>query len=544
MSNTLRETRTGWSVRLRMGAVGGKEQRPWLPMPAMKETDAEDRRDRLQRLATEFVRAGKAEVAEHRLRIVADQPTPKAFEIAERAARRSLSEDPEAKPVGPRTFRDVAELWLKGELHRKYPDITPPLLLQGRHFDRVKNILDGTVLPILGAKPIAEVTLEDAERARGAIPATVKAQGSRRHFALVIRRVLSISVYPLRLITHSPIPPKWIPAQGKSPAFGYLFPVEEQKLLACAEVPFVYRLLFGFICRNGLRVSEALALTRGDINLATGICTLDDNKTDDPRQWTLEPDVLRAIERHLEHWPHDCIFEGAHKEGIALRLRAWLLTAGVDRPQLHARTNKRRPLRVHDLRATFVTLALATGRTETWVMDRTGHRSSEMVNRYRRQARSAEEARLGWLLPLDECLWPVPSATQATPRPNDQGGPSMDQESEIEQFSGEKACTPSTQNGPHALRKQPNSAAASRSDSTKTPFGPSLEVGVDQKIESGVSAAVTSPGLSGETLRRLLELATRSREWGVVRELSIALEALEQGRAPNVTRLDDRRRGK
>jgi len=39
--------------------------------------------------------------------------------------------------------------------------------------------------------------------------------------------------------------------------------------------------------------------------------------------------------------------------------------------------------------------------TESWVQDRTGHRSSDMINRYRRVARTAAELRLGECLPLD-----------------------------------------------------------------------------------------------------------------------------------------------
>src|SRR5882672_3426670 len=61
-------------------------------------------------------------------------------------------------------------------------------------------------------------------------------------------------------------------------------------------------------------------------------------------------------------------------------------------------------LRAHDLRGTFVTLSLANGKTETWVMDRTGHQSSGMVNEYRQAARSAAELNLGPLAPLDEAI--------------------------------------------------------------------------------------------------------------------------------------------
>ena len=48
----------------------------------------------------------------------------------------------------------------------------------------------------------------------------------------------------------------------------------------------------------------------------------------------------------------------------------------------------RQRFRAHDLRATFVTVALATGKTETWVSDRTGHDGHSMIERYRRKART------------------------------------------------------------------------------------------------------------------------------------------------------------
>lgn len=63
-----------------------------------------------------------------------------------------------------------------------------------------------------------------------------------------------------------------------------------------------------------------------------------------------------------------------------------------------------RPIRVHDLRATFVTVSLATGRTETWVADRTGHTSSVMINRYRRAARSLAEMGIGTLRPMHTAI--------------------------------------------------------------------------------------------------------------------------------------------
>ncbi len=89
---------------------------------------------------------------------------------------------------------------------------------------------------------------------------------------------------------------------------------------------------------------------------------------------------------------------------LANHLRADLATAKVTRPELTAKGPTRRPMRVHDLRATFVTLALAAGKSETWVMDRTGHRSSVMVGVYRRVARTAAELGVRELAPLDSAV--------------------------------------------------------------------------------------------------------------------------------------------
>lgn len=96
--------------------------------------------------------------------------------------------------------------------------------------------------------------------------------------------------------------------------------------------------------------------------------------------------------------------ESLDEEHLAETFRSHLTRAGGMRPVLFQRTHARNPIRLHDLRATFVTLSLANGHTETWVCDRTGHRSAQMVNGYRRAARTAEELELGPLTPLHEAV--------------------------------------------------------------------------------------------------------------------------------------------
>jgi hypothetical protein len=89
---------------------------------------------------------------------------------------------------------------------------------------------------------------------------------------------------------------------------------------------------------------------------------------------------------------------------LAENLRDRLKLAGVQRPQLYLRNEHRLALRAHDLRASFVTVALANGKTESWVADRTGHLSSQMINRYKRWARGHQEQNLGDWVPLCDAI--------------------------------------------------------------------------------------------------------------------------------------------
>jgi hypothetical protein len=107
--------------------------------------------------------------------------------------------------------------------------------------------------------------------------------------------------------------------------------------------------------------------------------------------------------------PSDPVFVNERGKPIqenhaAGRYREHLMLARITRGILYERTTMRQPIRAHDTRATFVTISLANGKSEAWVMDRTGHKSSLMINRYRRAARTAAELHLGDLKPLNEAI--------------------------------------------------------------------------------------------------------------------------------------------
>ncbi len=81
------------------------------------------------------------------------------------------------------------------------------------------------------------------------------------------------------------------------------------------------------------------------------------------------------------------------------------LQVGVTRSKLFEE-NESPPcyLGLNDLRATSVTVSLALGKTEAWITDRTGHRSSQMIYAYKRAARTHAELELGGFMPMWEAI--------------------------------------------------------------------------------------------------------------------------------------------
>jgi integrase len=221
---------------------------------------------------------------------------------------------------------------------------------------------------------------------------------------------MKLAVWPLELRQDNPFPEGWIPRLGPRKALGWLYPDEEAQLIACDAVPVEWRMLYGFLSREGVRVGEARNLTWAEVDLERGLVRLDANKTDEPRTWKLGPDVVESLRQWRALRPSDgYVFVGEDGERLAFNsaaemLREHLLIAGVTRAELFERSARRLPVRIHDLRASFATVSLATGKTETWVRDRTGHTTSDMLERYRRQARTAQELEIQWFSPMDRCL--------------------------------------------------------------------------------------------------------------------------------------------
>ena len=379
---TVRERAGRFSIRVTVAT--GKRVSVLLPWCSSSEI-ATVRAQETQSMVDRLRGAEHADIVPKVLK-AAKSPDAAAFLAVGRAVDELLSGS--LVKVAPKsdilTFQAFAERWTSGDLHREFPD-----------FIRAKRTADDDVFrltkhvyPVIGARDIATLTIEDALSVLRALPSELSS-ASRRHVAQLLSRVFAMAVYPCRILAASPLPRGFLPRIGKKKAKSALYPDEEASLLSCVAVPLGHRMLYGFLAREGMRAGEALALEWDDLDLVRGVVRLDENKTDDARNWMLDAGTLRALQVWAKlRGTHGCVFDVSDAGHLADDFRTHLAVAGVTRTELFESSEARRPIRCHDLRATFVTVSLACGKPESFVTAKTGHKSSTEVNNYRRLAQT------------------------------------------------------------------------------------------------------------------------------------------------------------
>lgn len=527
---TLTSTRQGFSVRIRCGAG----QNPRFTIKLHDETAARARAQRMAELARMFVVAGLSTRAPGLLKAAGEQQTTADFECIYAQAREMCASAPlrDAPAATEETFEALARRWTSGKLAKEFPDHVKSKVTSDVDDQRLR-----VLYPVIGAVPLREFTVQHAKQAMAAVPEG-RRPATRRHYAQLINRVLGLAVWPCEIIAHNPLPKGFLPRSGKKPAFSHLRPAEDQRLLGCTMVPLECRLLYGVLAREGMRLSEAMGLCWRHLDLKQGTVRLDVNKTGEPRVWALRADVARVLAALGDGQDGDeRVFARAHDKA-AKRFRAWLRTAGVSRPELFERTAARRPIRVHDLRATFITVGLAGGKSEAWICDRTGHKSSQMVNAYRRAARTANELGLGELQALDFCV------PELCPKPK--GEPRVNQELNRGKVSSDASARDDRgiDGTPDRIRtydrwiRKPGleSDTPENTDGNaqaEPSHGPSLPVEVPYWFRGAPQASASVPPQSTvDQIARALESATQAGEWDVAKRLISILESLKAGATP------------
>jgi integrase len=403
----LYETDEGFVARI---TIDGKRRCSFLLSTCKTREQAEERRKLLADIAAQFRKAKIIETPDARrlLETVAScSPTllPGVRQVAgELVGGLVVSKSVPAAP----TFGELADEWTSGRLAKRFPD-----QLRDMDHELNKMRLKRTILPILGPKPLNQVTRADCDAVMASLPTTQGRELSRttrRAYASLVHRILNLAELA-GYVERNPLPKGWVPKAAPRPRYPILYPSEDAQLLAAKKVPIGFRLLFGFLHREGMRRGEAVALQFKEIDFEHETIALDENKTDHPRWWKLSPGTARVLKRWQElrgAGANDLVFADESGAGfdidhMAGRLRGYLKRAELTRADLYSTSPLKRAFGVHCFRRSFVTRSLALGRNEDWVRQRTGHTSDELLG-YRQAAKSLAELELGDLAPLDKSL--------------------------------------------------------------------------------------------------------------------------------------------
>lgn len=463
-----------FETRLRFGRDGaGKQLRKRFIIlidPASPDAAAlaEEAERVMQTMASQLSLLGDAEKALETLteagRVAGDAKKLRALaRVVELASARATLAAP-AKAPGLSTFGEVAEAWVSGSLRERYPDHVREKTARGRKDDAV---MLGAYLPTLGRKPIAEITDEDLRQAKLAIPKDLDPD-TRIIYLKRLRSVFRFAAGPLDLIAAIPKEIATLPRGKKRNIFWFLYPDEEEALLACTKIPLCFRVLYGWLSRNGTRITETLMLDHGHLDLDRGRVHLEAEwtKTKRARFWDLEPDVVAALRTYRlldgEPGPEARVFHAQHRKSMSdatvrERFREDLLRAGVSRPELHRTTPGSKSLRVHDLRGGFCTLARRRGKSVAWVMDRSGHESISQLEQYTRFVRHADEQGLpSWWAPMNQAIPELRFAARGvgqgwatSPRPSGKQASSAHGYASIEEAKSEPDQAKTPRNSPY-----------------------------------------------------------------------------------------------
>jgi hypothetical protein len=276
-TEAVERTDDGHRVRLRYG----KGLRARFLIRTLDEDVAERRATKLRELAAQLVAAGHSAEAHMILTEAAGAASDRDFDAYIKVGEQFCRDKGKKKTArAATTFGKLAEQWTDGTLTREHPDHVGTKKTADDDVSRLETICAVPVAPGLrfGDLPLGSVTLDHCETVMRNLPDSAKRPATRRHYAQVIHRVLALAVFPCRLIAASPLPRGFLPRTGKPPAYPYLYPAEDGKLLAHTAIPLGRRLLWGFLAREGCRSGEATALTVGvDVDLDRGVVRLDKN---------------------------------------------------------------------------------------------------------------------------------------------------------------------------------------------------------------------------------------------------------------------------
>ena len=309
-----------------------------------------------------------------------------------RAAIDRIKRDGEAHPAAPEAGFTVADLAARyWEAHAEVS-----CNAQTRHGYR--GALGNHILPALGTKPVAEVVRADAEALHYALRATPRAADRA---LLVLSKMFSLAE-DWGLAPPGGNPCRFVARYRKGMRERFLSEDEYRRVgLALCELeresPMRARAAAALrlIMLTGCRVSEVLTLRWDDLDRKSGEIRLRDAKTG-PRMVVLTPAALRVLSEMPRVPRSPWVFAGsAPGRPLSAVSKSWLRVrarAGVE------------DVRMHDLRHSYASRALALGESLSTIGRLLGHADAGSTARYAHLRQDAEKvavARVGASIEAD-----------------------------------------------------------------------------------------------------------------------------------------------
>jgi integrase len=313
---------------------------------------------------------------------------------------------PPPEPQGE-TFAAWCERWLTARTARGLKSVADDRGRLKNHvwpFDVVK-------------KPMVAITPDDLETVRDSLDKRVQAGEMAWKQAVNVWGIVTVAFHDasqgknrsLRVLKSNPALGLEGPDRGAKPGRQYLYPSEAERLLAGAETPDRWALLFALAIYTGLRAGELEALTWADVDLEHGVLSVtkavnrktgkvETTKTEEHRRLPIEA-PLRPLLLRLRRPDADAerVTWMPPDEDRAPGLRRYLERVGVKRAGLLEDTQTTRRITFHDLRGTYLTWCAVRGDPPLVIMQRAGHAQFATTEGY---IREAEALRQGFGVPF------------------------------------------------------------------------------------------------------------------------------------------------
>jgi integrase len=244
-----------------------------------------------------------------------------------------------------------------------------------------RRMIDKVILPALGARKVAEIEFADLDQLHRRLTTKGTRTGYGRGAPYMANRVVSLLSKMFSLAIQwklrSDNPAKGIGRNTEAKRKRYLSDDEIPRLCqALAEYPHqqsanAIRLLM----LTGARRMEVLSATWDQVDLSRGAWTKPDSATKDKREHTipLSAPALELLSEMKAEAKSEYLFPGRGVDHLSDLKKPWAVIA---------KNAKLDGVRVHDLRHSFASILVSSGRTLAQIGALLGHASAQTTQRY------------------------------------------------------------------------------------------------------------------------------------------------------------------